>query len=644
MEALFLHLLNMSITGGWLVLAVILMRLIFKKAPKALLCALWAVVAVRLICPFSIESIVSLVPSAEPIPQEILVSPNPQIDSGVPIFNHVINPIIENRFTPTPQVSVNPLQVVAAVASYIWIAGLIAMLLYAVISYIRVYRMVRVRLRLQDNVYLCDAIDTPFIFGIIKPHIYLPSTLSKADRAFVSAHEHAHLKRLDHIWKPLGFALLSVYWFNPLLWIAYILLCRDIELACDEHVIRHMDKAQTAAYAEALLHCSTKKRFITACPLAFGESGVKARIKNALYYKKPTFWIVLAAVLACIAVTVCFLTNPIKPADNSGINHEPEGVSVSVKELDLAAETPSITILWKNNSDTTWTYGESFMLYRLENGTLVDCNLNANSGFSAIGYLLTPHQSIEETYNLSGYNLSVNGTYRFESHVNVHGGDPTPHTVSVDFQIEDGVIVPTQAMFDYYARKEPLETEKENVTAFVPQLYHRETDFDIANKFIRQDVEMRLYELQKQYPRPCSITLDYQILYQSTTYCCVLFEGSVTGGSLDRAVSVAFTLCVAPGNGYTIRPDSLFVIDNAFLESFRTGWLSLWDDANLTFDRHQDIVATINGYSDSELTAILRDGKTAEFAFTKDAVIVVFRGKPSIGDYVCIRVPYKFQP
>lgn len=311
MSTIFLRLVNLSISASWLVLAVLVLRLVLKRAPKWVNVLLWGMVALRLLLPFSIETALSLIPSAETIsPGVVQYDPAPAITSGVPIIDDVVNPIIQESFAAEPFASVNPLYVWTEIAGIVWIIGLAAMLLYALVSFMRLRRRVSASLRLQENIYLCDAISSPFILGIVQPRIFLPSELDEVQQQNVLAHERAHISRHDHWWKPLGFALLAIYWFNPLLWLAYVLLCRDIELACDEHVIRDMDEKAVASYSTVLLACSVPRRMVVACPLAFGEVGVKARVKNALHYKKPAFWIVAASVIVCAAVAVCFLTNP----------------------------------------------------------------------------------------------------------------------------------------------------------------------------------------------------------------------------------------------------------------------------------------------------------------------------------------------
>lgn len=311
MEALFLKLVNMSINASWLVLAVLALRFVLKKAPKSILCTLWALVALRLVVPVSFKSIFSLIPSAEPLPEEFLYAAAPQFNTGIGSVDQTLNPIIAESLVPAELASANPTQILSFVFSQLWVLGMVLMLLYLLVSYIAILNKVKICVQVDHTVRLCDHIDSPFILGIIRPRIYLPSDLDSLTAAHVLAHEQAHLKRRDHWWKPLGFLLLSVYWFNPVLWLAYILLCRDIEQACDEKVVRELDLDGKKAYAMALLQCSAPRKLVTACPLAFGEVGVKKRIKSVLHYKKPAFWIVLAAVITSIVVAVCFLTDPI---------------------------------------------------------------------------------------------------------------------------------------------------------------------------------------------------------------------------------------------------------------------------------------------------------------------------------------------
>lgn len=310
MESIFLKLLNMSITASWIAIAVMVFRLIFKKAPKVISVAMWALVGIRLVFPISFESAFSLIPSTKTIPEDIVYSQKPAIDSGVEVINNVVNPVLTQNFTPTVDASINPLQVVNYVASFIWLFGMIAMLAYILVSYLKIHRQVSEAVLLKDNIMICDRIATPFIFGVIRPKIYLPSNIDFSDADYIIAHENAHLQRHDHWWKPLGFLLLTVYWFNPILWVAYILLCKDIEIACDEKVLKTMGTQAKKPYSNALINCSVSQKMITACPLAFGEVSVKERVKNVLNYKKPAFWIVIIAVIVCAVVCTGFMTNP----------------------------------------------------------------------------------------------------------------------------------------------------------------------------------------------------------------------------------------------------------------------------------------------------------------------------------------------
>ena len=309
MSGIFLKVLNMSITAGWIVLAVVLTRFLFKRAPKWIHCLLWGLVGLRLAVPFSIRSVLSLIPSAQTVPADIGTMAQPAIHTGIHSVNSVINPVISQNFAPTPEAGANPLQVVIFVASVVWAAGIAAMLLHALISFLRLRRGVAASLPAGEGVRACDGLASPFILGIFRPVIYVPASMEGETLDYVLRHERAHIRRRDHWWKPLGYLLLTLHWFNPLCWIAYVLLCRDIEGACDEAVIRVMDRGQTAAYSQALLDCSAP-----ACPLAFGETGVKARVKGILNYRKPAFWVVAAALVLVAVLAVCLLTDP-KPSE-----------------------------------------------------------------------------------------------------------------------------------------------------------------------------------------------------------------------------------------------------------------------------------------------------------------------------------------
>lgn len=343
MGAVFLTLLHMSLAASALVVVVVVLRLLLKRAPKAIHCALWAMVALRLLLPFSVESSFSLIPQ-DVADRELLTEWQDDYVGDVTVIYddsalyqdavaagrepfadgeggyYVVTAPDRLDAPDTVETAVLP------ILGWVWLAGCTAMLLYAAISFFRIRKRVQLSLPLRDNIWRCEAVDSPFILGFFRPNIYLPYDMDEGQAQYVIAHEEAHLRRRDHWWKPLGFLLLAVYWFNPLLWVAYILLCRDIELACDERVIRDMDASAKKAYSEALLSCSLPRHMVAACPLAFGEVGVKKRIASVLHYKKPAFWVLVVAILACVVVAVCFLTNPKDTIGGKVYTYEKSGV------------------------------------------------------------------------------------------------------------------------------------------------------------------------------------------------------------------------------------------------------------------------------------------------------------------------------
>lgn len=306
----FSNIFNVSINASWLILALLAVRLLLKNAPKWIHVTMWGLVAVRLLLPVSLESAFSLIPSAETIPQEILRYEGEQLKEPAHL-NIVTNPVMPKKVIVELEQSVDRVNVRTIHITYIWWSGMAIMILYTTVSYFRLQRKVRTAVRRCENIFRSEHVDVPFVLGILKPRIYMPYKISEQDMPYVIAHEQTHIRRKDHWWKPFGFLLLTIHWFNPLMWVAYVLLCRDIELACDEKVIKKLGKNERADYSQALLSCSVDRRSIAACPLAFGEVGVKERVKNVISYKKPAFWIVLLALIAGAAVAVCFLTDPV---------------------------------------------------------------------------------------------------------------------------------------------------------------------------------------------------------------------------------------------------------------------------------------------------------------------------------------------
>lgn len=310
MDDVFLKLVNLSISASWLILAVLVLRVVLKKAPKWVMPLLWGVVALRLVCLFSIESALSLIPSAETIPSEIVTETREPVLYEQATLDIVTNPTLPSAAEVPVGVSRQQAQVDFNIYSILWLAGMAALLVHALVSAGRLKRKLATAILLRDNIYESEFVDSPFVFGVVKPNIYLPMHIDEGTAAYVIAHERAHLARRDHWWKVLGYLVLALHWFNPLVWVAYILFCRDIELACDEKVVKGLDGAARADYSQALLSCAAPKRAVAACPLAFGEGNIKTRVKSALHYKKPAFWVAAAAVLAVVIVAVCFLTNP----------------------------------------------------------------------------------------------------------------------------------------------------------------------------------------------------------------------------------------------------------------------------------------------------------------------------------------------
>ncbi|MDO4308637.1 MAG: M56 family metallopeptidase [Eubacteriales bacterium] len=340
MDEIIVKLLNMSIAAGWMILAVLLLRIILKKAQKRIVCILWGIVGVRLACPFSFGAVFSLIPSAE----TIQMSGSGQwrgsvIDSGISAVNNSLNQMIYRATADSVIHGVNPMDIWIRAAGIIWLIGCLFLLIYALISYIRMYAKVSEAICLKDNIWICDHVQAPFILGIIRPSIYLSSSMEEEQIKYVVSHEQAHIHRRDYWWKPLGFLLLAVYWFHPLIWIAYILFCRDVEMACDEMVIQNFDMEGKKAYSSALLSCSTQRRLTIVCPISFGKNSVKERIEAVMNYKKPSVWINRAASFACIMIAFCFLTNPLRV-----------GV-MNIVGSDGTDESPSVFIAGKLKND-----------------------------------------------------------------------------------------------------------------------------------------------------------------------------------------------------------------------------------------------------------------------------------------------------
>ena len=377
MNAVFLKVLNMSAAASWLIGAVILLRLLLKKSPRWMACLLWAVAAVRLLCPVSFESRASLVPSAEVIPQTVITGHSFDIRTGITAIDVPVNEYLGSHYYEGVTVPADHGDSVTNALALVWIAGMVLLLAHGVISYWRLRRRVATAVRLRDELFQSEHVDSPFVMGLFRPRIYLPFGMEEGPMAHVIAHERAHIARRDHWWKPLGWCVLAIHWFNPLVWAGYVLFCRDLELACDERAVRTLDGPGRAEYSEALLRCSLSRRTVAACPLAFGEVGVKVRVKSILNYRRPAFWLIVMAALACIAVGICFLTDPVTKRDlaMAGTNVadlEPEKI-VSWLEKSEKVSNSGIYMNDSNfdlhlNGDFTWANSQTVRYFYYKNG------------------------------------------------------------------------------------------------------------------------------------------------------------------------------------------------------------------------------------------------------------------------------------
>lgn len=340
MSELFLSVLNMSLTASYVILFVILVRLLLKKAPKVISYALWSVVAFRLITPFSFESIFSLMPrntNSVPIPHDIIYQQSPQINSGIEVVDTFVS---QSLPVPTIGASVNPLQIYIEIGAYIWILGIIVLLIYSLVSVFRLKKQLKSAQLIEQNIFEAKNLKTPFVLGLINPKIYLPVGLSKEERNYILLHEQTHIHRKDHIIKTLAFIILSIHWFNPFVWVAFMLMSADVELSCDERVLKEINEDVKKPYANSLLSLATGRHILNGSPLAFGEGNIKGRIKNVLNYKRPRFWVIVFSIIIVIAVVAGLMVNPkaatIKPTTPE---FSPEQiVGVDMVQLDYASD------------------------------------------------------------------------------------------------------------------------------------------------------------------------------------------------------------------------------------------------------------------------------------------------------------------
>lgn len=357
MTELFLIFLNRSIAASWLVLVVALLRILLQKAPRWITLLLWAMVAFRLLCPVTIDNPWSLIPSPE------TVSPELQIQSGIPVINHTLNPVFEWISGPAPETRTTPLQVIFLILSILWAVGAVAQLGYAVYSYIRLRGQLQEAVRHENNVFFSEQVKSPFVFGLWKPRIYLPYNMPNEEMDYVIRHEQAHIKRLDHWWKLLGYLTRCVYWINPVIWWGYHLFSRDVELSCDEKVYQTFSYYQRAAYTDVLVHCSIPSRAAAVCPLAMGEPEFCKRVDAALAYRRPGWILKLLALVVCGFVAFFFVTD--SPAGYGMgvrsirvVDPEPDDPCSVVLELDYLIMQESDKFLELNN-EVNWPAPES---------------------------------------------------------------------------------------------------------------------------------------------------------------------------------------------------------------------------------------------------------------------------------------------
>lgn len=381
MTDIFLKIVNMSISAAWTVLAVLILRLLIRKAPKWINVLLWGIVALRLLMFASPKSIFSLIPSAETVSIPQTGGTSVTVNTGIPAVDSVLDPLVSSSLAAPPEYSIDPIQILIPILAAVWIAGVVGMLLYTTVSYLRLRRAVSAAVPKEDGVYECESIPSPFILGIIRPKIFLPVGLGEKDAKHVIAHETAHIKRKDHLWKPLGFLFLTVHWFNPLMWAAYILLCKDIELACDEKAISDFTTDARADYSEALISCSVSRRSVAACPVAFGEVGIKKRVKSVLNYKRPAFWIIAAALAAVAVLALCFLTDPVDRVENikdQKQSSELEGLSLEIVSADTETVDPYLTLRYENKTGRDLVILAEYSVFMENNGAWEDCDLSAD--------------------------------------------------------------------------------------------------------------------------------------------------------------------------------------------------------------------------------------------------------------------------
>lgn len=560
LETAFLRCVNLSISASWLILAVLLLRLALRKAPRWICCLLWMLVGLRLLCPFTLQSPLSLIPSAETIPENILQSPAPAISSGIPAVDAQLNPMISASFAPSPEASANPLQIITFIASCIWLIGIFVMLMYLAGSFICLRLKMRTATRLRDNIRQSEFAGSPFILGILRPQIYVHYDLNGDELAHVLAHEQAHIARRDHLLKPLGFLILAVYWFHPLVWLSYLLFCKDIELACDEKVIRSLDDTRRKAYSLTLLSCTEThagrrtghRSAINACPLAFGELNVKERVLRIKNYRRPAPVLVIAAIAVCAVTAFCFLTSPAAKEEHTLTDSTPNEAgdtpdntpstpAAPDSQPDTPADTPDIApniYLSPDEKFTTLTQDESTAI----TDAIVSHNRGANTPSyirSACSFVLLAKSEGTSAAESTRHNISYYGwAFYMEYGINDKG-----------IQASSGSHIPVILTFS-------LDNDYHRVRSMsMPEAVYRESEalkgYVLEDYWIPGDGKDYVEGIQKNFPPFAQAdALDsqkYLLLQEMECYRQAVLTAGLDTDSIDLILEQLLdTICSIP--------------------------------------------------------------------------------------------------
>lgn len=475
LDVVFSALLNRSLAAALLILTVCLYRVLLPKAPKWSRLLLWALAAVRLALPVSVKSAWSLVPSETVLDYKTAqYAAKPELTSGIASFNSAVNPVFGEHFAANPHGSVNPLQVWMHIAGGIWALGVLVLLVLAFVSFWKVRRRVGASIEYSPGVRLCDGIDTPFLLGLFRPAIYLPSGLPEDEREYVLAHEIAHKRHGDCVWKLLGYGLLCVYWFDPLVWLGYNLFCRDLELACDERVVKGYSLSEKKRYASVLLSNSVPRGAISVCPLAFGEVGVKERVKRVLD-KKPTKVLIALALVLCLVIGVCFATSP-----REEIIYGISGGTYVMDEADAVQILPSRVTFRMSGSRQEFVFMLSPLssYYMAGEYTLNDSVVTCSDGLYTLVFKIKDNDTIVlQIPNQDGLHMSglfiPNGTeFHYEEPsrgtLTFHTGPASANAMRADFSLDFGETIDYSEVWAEYwqdgvcTKSEPLALHRED--------------------------------------------------------------------------------------------------------------------------------------------------------------------------------------